>query len=89
MLFICIGWFGSRSATCHTSALPLATHALSLFDLNVPSREVLMTSHLHPILDIFLSFESSFLTCIFSVITDPEDPQFDLEKLIAKWETDA
>ncbi|KII93938.1 hypothetical protein PLICRDRAFT_36155 [Plicaturopsis crispa FD-325 SS-3] len=23
------------------------------------------------------------------VITDPEDPRFDLEKLIAKWESDA
>ncbi|KAE9400976.1 hypothetical protein BT96DRAFT_880758 [Gymnopus androsaceus JB14] len=24
-----------------------------------------------------------------SVITDPEDPRFDLEKLVAKWEADA
>ena len=26
---------------------------------------------------------------ICSVITDPEDPRFDLEKLIAKWESES
>lgn len=24
---------------------------------------------------------------VLAVVTDPEDPRFDLEKLIAKWET--
>lgn len=26
---------------------------------------------------------------LFPVVTDPEDPRFDLEKLIAKWEKEA
>ena len=25
----------------------------------------------------------------FPVVTDPEDPRFDLEKLIAKWESES
>lgn len=29
------------------------------------------------------------LTLSLTVITNPEDPQFDLEKLIAKWEADS
>ena len=29
------------------------------------------------------------LTVPFAVVTDPEDPKFDLEKLVAKWEKES
>ena len=29
------------------------------------------------------------LTVPFAVVTDPEDPKFDLEKLVAKWEQES
>jgi hypothetical protein len=43
----------------------------------------------------FVTLESSFkyicniLTHSSLVVTDPEDPQFDLEKLISKWESES
>jgi len=43
-------------------------------------------SILSPFLDHFRARETDL---VLSVITDPEDPRFDLEKLIAKWESDS
>lgn len=33
--------------------------------------------------------DTDFVLCYSVVITDPEDPKFDLEKLLAKWEKEA
>lgn len=32
---------------------------------------------------------SGHANAVRAVVTDPEDPRFDLEKLIAKWESDS